>query len=188
MLKETVYILLPAVGVPDLEGFELRGAGTWTNYNPFQKFRGNRMRKISWACLSVVMLLSALPSYAQSPNYDVGRVWRVTYYHIKPGQSEAFWKDFRENVKPVYEEAKKQGLLSDYKVWNNVTTDRPDDWDVAVATVYPNFAAIDQIDAKAATISTKHYGSRQAMIEAAKKRNEIRDVVASKLAREVMPK
>jgi hypothetical protein len=104
------------------------------------------MRKLSWACLSVAMLLSALPSYAQSPNYDVGRVWRVTYYHIKPGQSEAFWKDFRENVKPVYEEAKKQGLLSGYKVWNNVTTDGPGDWDVAVATMYPNYAAIGFFD------------------------------------------
>jgi phage gpG-like protein len=146
------------------------------------------MRKVLWVSLFVVMLLSALPSYAQSPNYDVGPVWRVTYYHIKPGQGDAFWKDFRENLKPVYEEAKKQGLLSDYKVWYNVTTDRPDDWDVAVGTMYPNYAAIDQIDAKAATISTKHYGSREAMIEAGKKRSEIREVVASKLAREVMPK
>ncbi len=146
------------------------------------------MRKVLWASLFVVMLLSALPSYAQSPNYDVGPVWRVTYYHIKPGQGDAFWKDFRENLKPVYEEAKKQGLLSDYKVWYNVTTDRPDDWDVAVGTMYPNYAAIDQIDAKAATISTKHYGSREAMIEAGKKRSEIREVVASKLAREVMAK
>jgi hypothetical protein len=146
------------------------------------------MRKILWACLPVVLLLSARPGYAQSPNYDVGQVWRVTYYHIKPGQSDAFWKDFRENVKPVYEEAKKQGLLSGYKVWNNLTTDRPDDWDVAVGTLYPNFAAIDQIDAKAATITIKHYGSREAMLEAAKKRSEIRDVVASKLAREVIPK
>jgi hypothetical protein len=59
---------------------------------------------------------------------------------------------------------------------------------VAVGTLYPNFAAIDQIDAKAATITTKHYGSREAMLEAAKKRSEIRDVVASKLAREVIPK
>ncbi len=146
------------------------------------------MRKVLWASLFVVMLLSALLSYAQSPNYDVGPVWRVTYYHIKPGQGDAFWKDFRENLKPVYEEAKKQGLLGDYKVWYNVTTDRPDDWDVAVGTMYPNYAAIDQIDAKAATISTKHYGSREAMIEAGKKRSEIREVVASKLAREVMPK
>jgi hypothetical protein len=54
--------------------------------------------------------------------------------------------------------------------------------------MYPNFAALDQLDAKAATISTKHYGSREAMLEAAKKRSEIREVVASKLAREVIPK
>jgi len=39
-----------------------------------------------------------------------------------------------------------------------------------------------------ATIAAKHYGSRDAMIDAGKKRNEIREVVASKLAREVMPK
>ena len=45
-----------------------------------------------------------------------------------------------------------------------------------------------QIDAKAATISAKHYGSRDAMLDAAKKRNDIRDVVMSKLAHEVMPK
>jgi len=146
------------------------------------------MRKVLLVSLFALTLLSALPAYAQSPNYDVGPVWRVTYYHIKPGQGEAFWKDFRENVKPVYEEAKKQALLSDYKVWYNVTTDRPDDWDVAVATIYPNYAAIDQIDAKAATISAKHYGSREAMLEAAKKRNDFREVVMSKLAREVTPK
>ena len=146
------------------------------------------MRKALWATLFVLTLLTALPAYAQSPNYDVGPVWRVTYYHIKPGQSEAFWKDIRENLKPVYEAVKKEGWITDYKVWYNVTTDRPDDWDFAVAVLYPNFAAIDQLDAKAATLVAKHYGSREAMLEAAKKRNEIRDVVMSKLAREVMPK
>jgi hypothetical protein len=146
------------------------------------------MRKVLWATLFVVMLLSALPSYAQSPNYDVGPVWRVTYYHIKPGQGEAFWKDFRENLKPVYDAVKKEGMLTDYKVWTNVTTDHPDDWDIAVGLLFPNWAALDQVDAKAATISTKHYGSRDAMLDAAKKRNEIREVVASKLAHEVMPK
>ena len=146
------------------------------------------MRKVLWATLFVVMLLSALPSYAQSPNYDVGPVWRVTYYHIKPGQGEAFWKDFRENLKPVYDAVKKEGMLTDYKVWTNVTTDHPDDWDIAVGLLFPNWAALDQVDAKAATISTKHYGSRDAMLDAAKKRNEIREVVASKLAHEVTPK
>jgi len=146
------------------------------------------MRKVLWATLFVVTLLTTLPTCAQNPNYEVGPVWRVTYYHIKPGQGEAFWKDFRENLKPVYESVKKEGLLSDYKVWLNLVTDHPDDWDVAVGLLFPNYATLDQIDAKAATISAKHYGSRDAMIEAGKKRNELREVVASRLAREVMPK
>jgi hypothetical protein len=146
------------------------------------------MRKVLWASLFVVILLTALPSYAQNPNYDVGPVWRVVYFHIKPGQGEAFWKDFRENGKPVYESLKKEGLISDYKVWTNVTTDNPNDWDVALGLLIPNWATIDQLDAKAATIVAKHYGSRDAMLEAARKRNDIRDVVMSKLAREVTPK
>jgi hypothetical protein len=146
------------------------------------------MRKALWIGLFVSMLVTVLPSFAQSPNYDLGPVWRVTYYHIKPGQGEAFWKDFRENLKPVYEAAKKEGWFVDYKVWVNVTTENPNDWDVAVGTLYPNWAAIDQLDTKAATLVIKHYGSRDAMLDAAKKRNEIRDVVMSKLAHEVMPK
>ena len=146
------------------------------------------MRRLLWASLFVVTLLTALPVYAQNPNYDVGPVWRVTYYHIKPGQGEAFWKDFRENSKPVLDALKKEGIITEYKYWINVTTDKPGDWDVAVGLLFPNWAALDQGDAKAATISTKHYGSRDAMIEAGRKRSEIRDVVASKLAHEVVPK
>jgi len=146
------------------------------------------MKKALWATLLVVTLLTALPALAQSPNYDYGPVWRVTYYELKPGQSEAFWKDFRENLKPTYEMLKKEGLINDYKVWTNVTTDAPHDWDIAVGYTIPNWATIDQLDAKAATLIAKHYGSREAMIEAGKKRNDIRTVVASKLAREVMPK
>jgi hypothetical protein len=138
--------------------------------------------------LFVVMLLSALPSYAQNPNYDVGPVWRVNYFHIKPGQGEAFWKDVREHVKPVLESLKKEGLISDVRFWLNDTTDHPGDWDVAIGVLYPNYAAIDGLDAKAATIVAKHYGSRDAMLEANKKRTDLRELVMSKLAREVMPK
>lgn len=147
------------------------------------------MRKLFlWAPLFIMTLLAAMPTNAQSPNYDVGPVWRVTYYHIKPGQSEAFWKDVRENLKPIYADFKKDGLITDYKMWLNDTTDHPGDWDVAVAILFPNYAALDAVDAKAATMVAKHYGSRDAMIEAGKKRNDLREIVASKLAREVMPK
>ena len=106
------------------------------------------MKRPLWAFLFVLTLSAGLPTRAQNPNYDVGPVWRVTYYHIKPGQGEAFWKDFRENLKPVYDAVKNEGMITDYKVWTNITTDRLDDWDVAVGLLFPKWAALDQIDAK----------------------------------------
>ena len=146
------------------------------------------MKKALSIFLFAATLLAAGAAFAQSPNYDVGPVWRVSYYSIKPGQGDAFWKDFRENFKPIYDEFKKAGFITDYKVFTNPVIDHPHDWDVAVAIMYSNWAALDGLDAKGASIATKHYGTRDAMIEAGKKRADLREIVASHLAREVTPK
>ena len=146
------------------------------------------MRRTLSTLALFVALTFAAPAFAQNPNYDSGPIWRVTYYHLKPGQGDAFWSDFRAHGKPILDEEKKQGLIADYKAFTNPVTDNPNDWDVAIATLYPNWAAMDQLDTKATPIIVKHYGSRDAAFEAARKRSEIRDVVASHLAHEVMPK
>jgi hypothetical protein len=146
------------------------------------------MRKTVPVFVMLVAMLSAVSALAQNPNFDVGPVWRVTYFHLKPGMGDAFWGDFRQHIKPVLDEQKKQGLISDYKAFTNPTTNQPGDWDIAIGVLYANWAALDQIDAKAASIVVKHYGSREAAFEAARKRSDIRDVVSSHLAREVTPK
>ena len=146
------------------------------------------MRRALSTLLFAATLLMASASLAQNPNYDVGPVWRVTYFSIKPGEGDAFWKDFREHIKPLYDEYKKAGLIVEYKAFVNPVIDHPHDWDVAIGLLYPNYAALDQLDAKGASVVVKHYGSREAAFEAAKKRAELRDVVASHLAREVMVK
>jgi len=64
------------------------------------------MRKVLLAAIFAATLLATVPAFAQSPNFDPGPVWRVTYYHIKSGQADAFWKDFRENTKPIFEESR----------------------------------------------------------------------------------
>jgi ABC-type sugar transport system substrate-binding protein len=146
------------------------------------------MRKALLTTAFAATLLAAFPAFAQSPNFDPGPVWRVTYYHIKPGQADAFWKDFRDHTKPIFEEFKKAGLISEYKTFTNPVTDHPGDWNVAISIAYPNYAALDQLAAKGATIVNKHFGSREAALESGKKLNDIREVVASHLAREVMSK
>ena len=67
----------------------------------------------------------------------------------------------------------------------NPVLDHPDDWSVAIAIEYKNWATIDEMSEKANAIVEKHYGSRQAMIDAGKKRNEISPTLRSTLAREV---
>lgn len=146
------------------------------------------MRKALALLLFAASLLSAATALAQNPNYNVGPVWRVTYVHIKAGQGDVFWSDVRTNLKPIWEEEKKQGLISDYKVFTNATTNSSNDWSMAIAIQYPNWAALDQIDAKAATVVAQHYGSREAMNEAARKRADSGEVVSSHLAREVLVK
>ena len=146
------------------------------------------MRKVFSMFVLTVALLMASAMLAQNPNYDVGPVWRVTYYSIKPGQGDAFWKDFRENIKPLYEEYKKAGFILEYKAFINPVLDHPHDWDAAIGLLYPNYAALDQLDAKGASVVVKHYGSREAAFESAKKRAELREVIASHLAREVSVK
>jgi hypothetical protein len=146
------------------------------------------MKKVLLTAIFAATLLAASPASAQSPNFDPGPVWRVTYYHIKSGQGDAFWKDFRENGKPIFEEFKKAGLIVDYKTFTNPVTDHPGDWNVAISVSYPNYAALDQMAAKAASIVSKHYGSRDAALAAGKKLEDLREVIASHLAREVISK
>ena len=100
------------------------------------------MRKTIAVVVFLVAVLSASLGFAQNPNYDVGAVWRVTYMHLKPGMGDVFWNDFRQHIKPVLDEQKKQGLISDYKAFINPTTNQPNDWDVALATLYPNWASL----------------------------------------------
>jgi hypothetical protein len=98
---------------------------------------------------------------------------------------DQYWTDINQNIRPVYDEYKKQGWLVDYKFYTNPVSEHPDDWDVAIALLYKSYATLDEMGEKAATISAKHYGSRDAMIEAGKKRSEYSTVVRNSLAREV---
>ncbi len=146
------------------------------------------MKKALLAALFLVMPLLTNEAFAQSPNSDNGPVWRLIYYRIKPGQEAASWQDFRENAKPIFEMAKKEGVFVDYKILQNPLKDRPDDWDVLLVIALPNYAMLDQLEAKAAALYNKHYGSPEAAAAAAKKRGELREVIAQRLAREVLLK
>src|SRR5271166_2060927 len=143
-------------------------------------------RSLLWLFSVLLALCAVCPMLvAQNPNYNNGPVWRVIYIDVKPGMGDAFWTDIRQNVKPIYDEFKKQGWVVDYKFYTNPVVEHPDDWSVAIAIEYKNWGTLDEMAEKAAAITEKHYGSRQAMMDAAKKRNEFSPTLSTSLAREV---
>src|SRR5271169_6327413 len=127
------------------------------------------MRKLVLClCLTVMPLAIATPLVAQNAHYNNGPVWRVVYVSVKAGMADQYWNDISQNAKPLYEEYKKQGWVVDYKFYTNPVAEHPDDWNVAIAIEYKNWGSMDEIAEKANTITEKHYGSDQAMVDAAK--------------------
>ena len=144
------------------------------------------MRKsVLWLCLAVMLLAAGTPLVAQSANFNTGPVWRVIYVNVKTGMGDQYWADLKQNFKPIYDEFKKEGWIVDYKFYTNPVIEHPDDWTVAIAIEYKNWGTIDEMAEKATTLAEKHYGSHQALVDAAKKRAEWSTTLKSSLAREV---
>ena len=140
------------------------------------------MKRIAWA-LGILLLLS-IQAVAQE-HYTEGPVWRVTLVRVKAIHMDHYLESLRKVSKPLLDEEKRQGLIVDYKVFLKETKSNPEDWDLALAVEYKNYAAMDGATAKAEAIRDKVLGGKQPATEAGEKRAEWREVVSSELMQEV---
>ena len=139
-----------------------------------------------WPVAGLFGVLSASPIAAQqgSPPTTPGGVTRVTLVQIKPGHADMFWNDVRQHLKPIYEEYKRRGIITDYSVGTKSTTESPSDWDVVFTLSYKNWAALDDLGPKTDPVTIGHYGSVAQRTAAANARVEHRTTVASFLVRQ----
>ncbi len=139
--------------------------------------------------LAFVFLLPWAQVAAQQPAGGVrvtpGAVTRVILVKVNPGQRPAFDQDMMDNEIPVFDEEKKAGIIANYEIFNNVTTNGPNDWGVGIALTYPNYATLDSLGERADPITLKHYGSAEKRQAAADHRNQIRTVQSSRLQRTI---
>ena len=137
------------------------------------------------ALAALALMLSAAPALAQqSPNTTPTTVTRVVLIRVKPGHGDQFWADFRQHGKPVFDEQKRQGILTNYTVGTKSTLDSPDDWGVVLTFTYPNWAAFDSLAGRTDAIQLAHYGSAANRTAAGTARTEHSTTVASFLVRD----
>ena len=133
----------------------------------------------------VFAIATATLSLAQSDApYTEGPVWAITMVQTKPGMDDDYLKMLGNIYKQANEEAKKQGIISDYKILiGDAST--PQDYNILLMQEFPNMAALDGLRAKLDPIDKKIQGSLEAQRQGAVKRMEVRQIMGNKLMREI---
>jgi hypothetical protein len=136
----------------------------------------------------VILAMVMVPGLSAQEHYTEGPVWRIQLIRVKPTKMDAYLTSLRQSTKPIIEEQKKQGMITDYKVFLKQTKNSPEDWDICVAIQYKNWAALDGATAKGEAVRDKIMGGKQPMLDLNDKRAEIREIISSELLQEVILK
>jgi hypothetical protein len=146
-------------------------------------------RRISLVPLALLVIsFFAAPASAQEQQTNPAGIWRVIYFHVKPGMMTDVLKDRREHFKPSIEFSKSKGRVKEYKIFTNPMTTSPEDWSYAIAIRFANWSMLDPNEAftkEQGEFLDKHYGSREKRDAAAASLRDRQTVVRSVLVNEV---
>lgn len=144
--------------------------------------------KRSIGVLLVLLLLGSagLPAQAQTARpYHEGSVWSIAFIRVKAGMDPAYLSYLATDWKKEQEAMKAEGLILSYKVVS-VEPHAPADFSLMLMTEYKSLAAMESGADKADALGQKLFGSDQKMMQGYKDRLEIREVLGSRLGREIV--
>jgi hypothetical protein len=142
-------------------------------------------KKVQVVALAALSLGIASPCVAQSDApYTEGPVWTVTMVKTKTGMTDEYLKELAKTLKGTLEEAKKQNLVLDYKILlGNPAT--PQDFNILIMVESKNMAAQDNTREKFDPIARKVVGTTDQQQAIQVKRLDIREIMGTKLMREI---
>ncbi len=132
-------------------------------------------------CLSLLLLAGA----SAQDQYTEGTVNRVVLLRILPGHFNAAMSDLKNNLQPIWEEEKANGIIEGYQLFFNQTKSGIDDWDIGLVLTYKNMAALDGLGMKVLELRMKKYGDKSKEQQVIDKRVENLETVDSYLTRNI---
>ena len=128
--------------------------------------------------------IASLCSAQSDAPYAEGPVWTVTMVKTKTGMTDEYLKELAKTLKGTLEEAKKQNLVLDYKILlGNPAT--PQDFNILIMVESKNMAAQDNTREKFDPIARKVVGTTDQQQAVQVKRLDIREIMGTKLMREI---
>jgi hypothetical protein len=128
--------------------------------------------------------LTSICSAQSSAPYNEGPVWTITMVKTKPGMADDYLKALAKIYKATNEEAKKQGIIMDYKILLGDASS-PHDFDILLMQEFKDMASFDGLRNKLDPIDSKIIGNAEAQRQGAVQRMELREIMGDKLMREI---
>jgi hypothetical protein len=145
-----------------------------------------RKQRLLGISLVVCLLLLGASVYAQivRPTH-AGTVWELSFIHVKPGMDTAYEKYLASDWKREQEALKAEGIILSYKVIE-AEAHSPNDWDLMLMVEYKDLASREANQEKADAMLQKMFGGDEKVMQGYKERAEIRDVLGTRVARELI--
>ena len=142
-------------------------------------------KKLQIVALDALSLgIASLCSAQSDAPYTEGPIWNITMVKAKSGMTDEYLKGLAKTLKGTLEEAKKQNLVLDYKILlGNTAT--PQDFDILLMVESKNMAAQDNAREKFDPITRKVVGTTDQQQAIQVKRLDIREIIGTKLMREI---
>jgi len=143
------------------------------------------MKKFLGVVLAVFFVF-ALSGFAQvNRPFHNGPVWAVSLIRVKAGMDTAYMNYVANEWKKEQEALKTEGISLGYKV---LATEHhsSQDWNLMLMTEYKNLATLEASEQKADALAQRVVGSDEKQIQGYKERADIREVMGTRLAREVI--
>jgi len=131
------------------------------------------------------VLLFALPLLAQSKPYHDGSVWEMQCIHVKGGMEDRYSRYLAGDWKKEQDAMKKAGYVLSY-IAIRTEAHNPTDCNVILMTEYKDLATMEANADKAEELSQDLFGGMPRIEAGYTDRSAYRDIIGSRLAREIV--
>lgn len=155
------------------------GLGIWEE----MAMKNKRLLVVSLVASIGLLSVSVLAQVSRS--YRNGSVWEIAMIRVEPGMDEAYFEYLTTQWKANQEAAKKENLIISYKV---LTTEahESDDWNMLLLTEYKDLATMEANELKQEALAERMIGDDKKQMAGYRDRADIRQVIGSRLAREIV--
>jgi len=144
-------------------------------------------KSILFLCAAMLAIATSVTRAQEDHAYTQGPVTIVSFVRTEPGMFDEYLRYLSNTYKKLMEESKKQGIVSDYAIYQ-ATPRGPQDADVILTVTYKNMAALDSVQARTDPIVKEIFGSLPKAASASADREKLRKQLGSQIVRQLILK